>query len=80
MGRKSRRSTRVQNSIRELRADHAGMTQADLASVLGVSRQTVIAIEQGKYSPSLEMAFEIAEVFGVDLDVVFRLADDEGKK
>nr|WP_281390602.1 helix-turn-helix transcriptional regulator [Sphaerisporangium rubeum] len=48
------------------------MTQADLAERIGVTRQTVIAIEQGRYSPSLEMAFRIARVFGVPLDDVFQ--------
>lgn len=47
------------------------MTQADLADRIGVTRQTVIAIERGKYSPSLEMAFQIAGVFGLSLDDVF---------
>jgi putative transcriptional regulator len=47
------------------------MTQADLADRIGVTRQTIIAIEQGRYSPSLEMAFEIARVFNVPLDDVF---------
>jgi putative transcriptional regulator len=47
------------------------MTQADLADRIGVTRQTIIAIEQGKYSPSLEMAFQIARAFDVPLDAVF---------
>nr|WP_221479404.1 helix-turn-helix transcriptional regulator [Actinoplanes digitatis] len=47
------------------------MTQAELADRIGVTRQTVIAIEQGRYSPSLEVAFQIARVFGVPLDDVF---------
>jgi putative transcriptional regulator len=64
--------TRVTNRIRALRSDADGMTQADLAHRLGVTRQTVIAIEQGRYSPSLEMAFQIARVFGVSLDAVFQ--------
>lgn len=64
--------TQVTNSIRALRAAHGDMTQADLADRLGVTRQTVIAIEQGRYSPSLEMAFQIARVFGVPLDDVFQ--------
>ncbi len=51
--------TRVSNRIRELRAER-GVTQADLAETLGVTRQTVIAIEQGRYSPSLELAFQTA--------------------
>lgn len=63
--------TRVTNQIRELRAAHDDMTQAELAERLGVTRQTVIAIEQGRYSPSLEMAFRIAQVLGVRLDEVF---------
>ena len=63
--------TRVMNDIRSLRFRAGEMTQAELAERLGVTRQTVIAIEQGRYSPSLEMAFQIARVFGVPLDDVF---------
>ncbi|MGD8167059.1 helix-turn-helix transcriptional regulator [Herbiconiux sp. P16] len=63
--------TRVTNSIRSLRFSQGEMTQAALADSIGVTRQTVIAIEQGRYSPSLEMAFQIAHVFGVPLDDVF---------
>ncbi len=68
----SPKPTRVTNRIRALRADADAMTQADLARRLGVTRQTVIAIEQGRYSPSLEMAFQIARVFGCPLDAVFQ--------
>lgn len=64
--------TKVTNSIRALRFGAGEMTQADLAERIGVTRQTVIAIEQGRYSPSLEMAFQIAHVFGVPLDDVFQ--------
>jgi len=64
--------TRVTNTIRQLRFAHGEMTQADLADRIGVTRQTVIAIEQERYSPSLEMAFQIARVFGVSLDDVFQ--------
>lgn len=67
--------TRVTNRIRSLRFTHGEMTQADLAERIGVTRQTVIAIEQGRYSPSLEMAFRIAKVFGVPLDDVFQYPD-----
>ena len=67
--------TRVTNSIRSLRFAAAEMTQADLADQIGVTRQTVIAIEQGRYSPSLEVAFQIAKVFGVPLDSVFQYPD-----
>ncbi len=65
------------NRIRALRFAHAEMTQAELAERLGVTRQTVIAIEQGRYSPSLEMAFQIARAFGVPLDDVFDYPDGE---
>jgi putative transcriptional regulator len=63
--------TVVTNSIRRLRFEHREMTQQDLAERVGVTRQTVNAIEAGKYSPSLEVAFRIAEVFGVRVDEVF---------
>jgi putative transcriptional regulator len=67
--------TRITNRIRVLRFDRDEMTQAQLAERIGVTRQTVIAIEQGRYSPSLEMAFQIAQVFGVPLDDVFQYPD-----
>jgi putative transcriptional regulator len=72
--------TRVTNSIRTLRFTHGEMTQAELADRIGVTRQTVIAIEQGRYSPTLEMAFRIAHVFGVPLDDVFQYPDVGGKE
>ena len=65
------RPTRVTNHIRRLRFEHGEMTQAELAERVGVTRQTIIAIEQGRYSPSLEMAFQIARAFDVPLDEVF---------
>lgn len=64
-------TSRIRNTIRELRAD-AGMTQQQLAESIGLTRQTVIAIEGDKYSPSLETAFRIAAVFGVPLEQVFQ--------
>jgi len=64
--------TSVTNSIKALRASHGEMTQADLAGRIGVTRQTLNAIEQGKYSPTLELAFQIARVFEVALDDVFQ--------
>lgn len=70
--------TKVTNSIRSLRFAHGEMTQAELADRIGVTRQTVIAIEQGRYSPSLEMAFQIARAFKVPLDEVFQYPDSEG--
>lgn len=66
----------LRNTLRELRADRE-MTQQELADAIGVTRQTVIAIEQDKYSPSLETAFKIALVFGVPLEQVFQY---EGKR
>lgn len=71
--------THVTNSIRTLRFVNGEMTQADLADRIGATRQTVIAIEQGKYSPSLEMAFQIARAFGVGLDDVFQYPDSKEK-
>jgi putative transcriptional regulator len=64
--------TSVTNSIRSLRFAHGELTQAELAKRVDVTRQTIIAIEQGKYSPTLELAFRIAGVFGVPLDDVFQ--------
>jgi putative transcriptional regulator len=65
----------VQNRIRRLRFDHGEMTQQALADRVGVTRQTVNAIELGKYSPSLEVAFRIARVFGMPLEDVFEFQD-----
>lgn len=61
----------ITNRVRELRERHGAMSQAALADAIGVTRQTVIAIEQGRYSPSLESAFRIARVFGVGIEDVF---------
>ena len=71
--------TRVTNSIRRLRFDNGELTQAELAERIGVTRQTVIAIEQGRYSPSLELAFQIAHALKVPLDDVFQYPDLEGE-
>jgi putative transcriptional regulator len=71
--------TRVSNSIRSLRFAAGEMTQAELAGRVHVTRQTIIAIEQGRYSPSLEMAFRIAGAFGVPLDEVFQYPGSEGE-
>jgi putative transcriptional regulator len=60
------------NRIRQLRFEHGEMTQQQLGQRIGVTRQTINAIELGKYSPSLEAAFRIAEVFGVPLEQVFQ--------
>jgi len=69
--------TRVTNSIRALRFAADEMTQAELADRVGMTRQTIIAIEQGRYSPSLEVAFKIARVFNVPLDEVFHYPKEE---
>jgi len=66
----------IRNEIRRLRFEHHEMTQQELADRIGVTRQTVNAIEQGKYSPSLEAAFRIAQVFGLPLEQVFHYHPD----
>ncbi|QKJ20675.1 helix-turn-helix transcriptional regulator [Microbacterium hominis] len=67
--------TRVTNSLRAVR-EEVGITQAELARQVGVTRQTLIAIEQGKYSPTLELAFQLARAFGVGLDDLFQYPED----
>lgn len=62
---------KIRNNIRKLRFNHDEMTQEQLAEKAGVTRQTIIAIESSKYSPSLELAFRIALAFGVPLEEVF---------
>ena len=64
-------ASRVHNNIRKLRFEHDEMTQQELASRIGVTRQTIVAIEKEKYSPSLEAAFRIAAVFNEPLEAVF---------
>ncbi|WOR14087.1 helix-turn-helix transcriptional regulator [Hyphomonas sp. FCG-A18] len=66
----------ITNRVRELREQYGQMSQSALAKEIGVTRQTVIAIEQGKYSPSLESAFRIARLFGVGLEDVFGWEED----
>ncbi|MCX7514512.1 helix-turn-helix transcriptional regulator [Frateuria sp. STR12] len=60
------------NAIRRLRFEHGEMTQQALADACGITRQTVIALEGGKYAPSLELAFRIARTFGAGLEDVFQ--------
>lgn len=67
---------RLTNAIRTLRFHAGEMTQGELGEKIGVTRQTVAAIEQGKYSPTLETAFRIADVFGVGLEQVFQWAEE----
>jgi putative transcriptional regulator len=66
----------IANRVRELRAARDGMTQQALADAVGVSRQTIIAIESGRYSPSLEVALKIARAFDEPVERVFRLSSD----
>jgi len=68
--------TQVTNHIRSLRFAAGEMTQAELADRVDVTRQTIIAIEQGRYSPTLEMAFRIARALGVPLDEVFEYPEE----
>ena len=65
-------AVRIKNRIRRLRFDHDEMTQQELASRAGCTRQTIIALEQGKYVPSITLGFQIARVFGVSLEDVFQ--------
>jgi putative transcriptional regulator len=69
---------RINNQIRKLRFFHNEMTQQQLAEKVGVTRQTIIAMEQGKYSPSLELAFRIALAFDVPLEEVFTYDPETG--
>jgi putative transcriptional regulator len=62
----------IANHIRRLRFEHGEMTQSELAEKIGMTRQTIAAIEAGKYSPSLEAAFRIARVFGAGVEEVFQ--------
>ena len=68
--------TQIANNIRRLRFDADEMTQKDLAEKVGVTRQTIVAIEKAKYSPSLELAFLIARVFETPLEEVFTYEGD----
>jgi len=61
----------IANTIRRLRFDHGELTQEELARRCGVTRQTIISLEAGKYTPSLELAFRIARAFGVGVEAVF---------
>ena len=69
--------TKVKNRIRRLRFDHDEMTQEELANRAGCTRQTIIALEQGKYVPSITLAFKIARAFGLTLEDVFQYEDNK---
>lgn len=66
----------ISNNIRRLRFEHNEMTQKDLADLVGVTRQTIVAIENAKYFPSLELAFRIARVFNTGVEDVFTFQSD----
>ena len=68
--------SKITNTVRRLRFDHDEMTQEELAKRGGVSRQTIIAIESGKYTPSLGLAFKLAVIFNRPIEEIFRLVED----
>jgi putative transcriptional regulator len=70
---------KIKNRIRRLRFDHDEMTQEELANKVGCTRQTIIALEQNKYVPSIELAFRVARAFAVPLEEVFQYEDDKNK-
>ena len=67
----------ITNRVRRLRFDNGELTQQQLADRVGVTRQTIIAIEAGKYAPSLPLAFKLARTFGVSIEQVFEYEDEE---
>ncbi|MEM7366907.1 MAG: helix-turn-helix transcriptional regulator [Pseudomonadota bacterium] len=73
-----KRKSRVLNRVRDFRLANNEMTQQELASAIGVARQTIIAIEQGKFCPALESALRLAQVFEVSVDDIFTLSDSAG--
>jgi len=68
----------IKNRIRRLRFDHNEMTQEELSNRVGCTRQTIIALEQNKYVPSIELAFRVARAFGVPLEEVFQYETTDG--
>lgn len=67
----------IGNNIRRLRFDHQEMTQAQLAAAVGVTRQTILALEASKYTPSLDLAFRIARLFNKNLEEVFTYQEED---
>ena len=70
----------IRNNVRKLRFEHEEMTQQQLAEKVHVTRQTIVAIEKNKYSPSLELAFKIAQVFKIPLEEIFSFEESDKKK
>lgn len=77
MDSRFRRNNFLKNHIRRLRFERGEMTQQELADKVGVTRQTILAVEAGKYSPSLTLAFRIAKTFGVPIEAVFQYEDKD---
>ncbi|MGD2100840.1 MAG: helix-turn-helix transcriptional regulator [Acidimicrobiia bacterium] len=69
----------IRNRIRRLRFDHDEMTQAELADLVGCTRQTIIVLEKGRYVPSLSLAFRIARVFGKSIEDVFEFVEEHAE-
>jgi putative transcriptional regulator len=67
----SKKESYIKNRIRELRFMHDEMSQAELSDLVGVSRQTIVAVEKGNYTPSLDLAFKIAEIFDLSIEEIF---------
>ena len=67
----------IQNQVRRLRFENGEMTQQQLADKVGVTRQTIIAIEAGKYAPSLPLAFRLARTFAISIEEVFQYQDED---
>ncbi len=67
----SKKESDIKNRIRELRFMHDEMSQAELSDLVGVSRQTIVAVEKGNYTPSLDLAFKIAEIFDLRIEEIF---------
>ncbi len=70
-------SNRLSNNIRKLRFENDQMTQQQLADKAGVTRQTIIAMESGRYAPSLPLAFKIAQTFGISIEAVFQYENEQ---
>lgn len=66
----------IKNRLREFRFDHGRMTQEELAAALGVSRQTILAIEHGKFNPSVSLALRMARLFSTRVEEIFQIQED----
>jgi putative transcriptional regulator len=73
----SKKQSNIQNKIRILRFEHDEMSQATLSDLVGVSRQTIVSIEKGNYTPSLDLAFKICKVFNKKMEDVFFLEESD---